>query len=91
MTASAPRDLADLFAVTGRAHHAAFTETDGVDPGWAEWYANHLGTRLREDYAFSGTDGDLAAWLRATDEAHRAAGGGVPWPSFYADAFRTRR
>lgn len=91
MTASPPHDdLADLFMATGGAHHTAFIETDGVDPEWAEWYANHLVARLREDYGFSGTDGELAAWLRATDDAHQAAGGEVPWSSFYAAAFRTR-
>jgi hypothetical protein len=91
MTAPEPRDdLADLLNATGCAHHAAFIATDGFDPEWEQWYADHLGAPLREDHGFTGTDGELAAWLRATAEAHRAAGVDLPWPQFYAAAFRNR-
>ena len=36
------KNLADLFLETGHAHHAAFAATDGADPEWPIWYAEHL-------------------------------------------------
>ena len=36
------KDLVGLFRETGRAHHAAFAATDGADPEWPIWYAQHL-------------------------------------------------
>jgi len=34
-------ELAQPLVATGNAHHEAFTETDGFDPDWAIWYADH--------------------------------------------------
>src|SRR5690349_7083557 len=36
------RQLADLLHQTGEDHHIAFKKTDGVDPDWSIWYADHL-------------------------------------------------
>ena len=35
-------NLTKLLMETGKAHHQAFTKTDGVDPDWADWYGEYL-------------------------------------------------
>ena len=32
--------IAELLALTGKTHHAAFIEVDGDDPEWPLWYAD---------------------------------------------------
>lgn len=78
------QNLATLFRETGEAHHEAFAATDGDDPDWALWYANHLQDRLPEFLAAPITQSRLVVCLVATDEEHRATEPDAPWPEFYA-------
>ena len=34
------KNLEELLAETGPAHHQAFIATNGEDPNWAEWYTS---------------------------------------------------
>ena len=77
--------LAELFKETGKAHHQAFIETDGEDPDWAIWYANHLRDRLTPFLAAPLTRSRLVFCLVATDDEHRAAHADAPWPEYYAE------
>ena len=36
------KQLAALFQETGAAHHRAYIQTDGEDPDWPLWYAEHI-------------------------------------------------
>jgi hypothetical protein len=36
-----------VLAAAGPAHHAAYIETDGFDPEWPLWYAEHVVEDLR--------------------------------------------
>ena len=40
--------LQALLEETGRAHHAAFAASDGVDEDWPIWYADYLVDRVKE-------------------------------------------
>jgi hypothetical protein len=84
---TSPTDIATLAALlreTGTAHHHAFAASDGDDPEWPRWYAEHLvgplqsrGIRLTVDR--------LAAELGRLDAEHRAAAVSAPWAEYYAE------
>ena len=78
------RALAALFEETGKAHHQAFTATDGDDPDWAIWYANYLHDRLGPFVAAPLTRSRLVFCLLETDDEHRATTPDTPWPEYYA-------
>jgi glutaredoxin len=79
--------LAALFEQTGEAHHQAFRETDGEDPEWALWYAEHLHERLAPFLAAPLTRSRLVFCLIGADDEHRATGSDTPWPEYYARRF----
>ena len=47
MTVEIVERLAAVLAAAGPAHHAAYIETDGDDPEWPIWYANHVADDVR--------------------------------------------
>jgi hypothetical protein len=52
---SRQEELAALFREVGAAHHRAFATTNGDDPDWPTWYAEHLvPRRLKPGIAKSG-------------------------------------
>ncbi len=82
--------LAALFAETGKAHHVAFSATDGVDPDWPLWYADYVhepiaplleGDHTRTELIVAFVDAATEHGARAPDE---------PWPEFYAKYFCER-
>lgn len=79
--------LVDLFQDTGRAHHAAFAATDGADPDWPIWYAEHLQTPLTEAMQMPFTKSQLVYCLMDADFEHTARAPDSDWPEFYADQF----
>ncbi|HEX9855902.1 MAG TPA: hypothetical protein VGC47_11370 [Acidimicrobiia bacterium] len=79
-----PQQLADLLVATGRAHHDAFIDTDGFDPDWPSWYANHLEEELRLG-GYRGTKDELAELLVEQDQAVRGAGRQEDWARAYAE------
>jgi glutaredoxin len=76
--------LSKLFEETGKAHHQAFIETDGEDPEWPLWYADHLVERLEPYVAAPLTRSRLVFCLVETDDEHRATSPDTPWPRYYA-------
>jgi glutaredoxin len=77
-------ELAKIFEETGKAHHGAFIQTDGVDPDWPIWYADYLHERLQPFVAAPLTRSRLVFCLVETDDEHRATSSNTPWPEFYA-------
>lgn len=71
--------LAALLVETGHAHHQAFIETDGADPEWPIWYADHLHPKLVGDLGL--TRSEIVYLLIG---ASRAADPDEPWPQSYA-------
>ncbi|MFQ5947652.1 MAG: hypothetical protein ACE5KX_02165 [Acidimicrobiia bacterium] len=81
------RLLADLLRETGEAHHEAFIESDGVDPEWPLWYADHLHDRL-PDLIGTGLTKSKLVWLLVEADRQRTADAPESdWPSYYADFF----
>jgi glutaredoxin len=76
--------LTKLFEETGSAHHRAFADTDGEDPEWPLWYAEHLHGRLTGFLAAPLTRSRLVFCLMEADSEHRAVEPDTPWPHFYA-------
>lgn len=81
------QELADLFRQTGDAHHQAFLQTNGEDPEWAIWYAEHLQDRLTPYLAAPITRSRLVFCLIGAEDEHRATESDVPWPEYYAQRF----
>jgi hypothetical protein len=85
------QQLADLFHQTAEDHHLAFDATDGVDPDWSIWYADHLlaqGLEKLLDAKLLKSD-VIYLLVLADKEQQREAPGGH-WERYYAD-FLLRR
>ena len=55
--------LARLLVEAGSAHHTAYLSTDGVDPEWPLWYAEHLHPRVRDVLGVELTQAELVYLL----------------------------
>jgi len=78
------QELSDLLSETGKAHHRAYIETDGYDPDWPLWYADHLMDRLTKLLETTLTRNELADLLVHLSEIQPAEAPEVSWPRFYA-------
>lgn len=76
--------LAALLVAVGREHHAAFEETDGNDPEWPLWYAEHLVPRCEAVLGLTLTRSEVVYLLVASARAQESASDDTPWPQFYA-------
>ena len=83
-------NLVDLFLETGRAHHAAFLATDGDDPDWPIWYAEHLQAPLAAALETQFTKSQLIYCVMNADFELTARAPDSEWPEFYADHFVER-
>ena len=82
--------LAALFMDTGKAHHEAFIATDGADPDWPIWYADHVHEPIARLLDGDHTRTELiVAFVDAASE-HQARAPDEPWPEFYAKYFCER-
>jgi NAD(P)H-hydrate epimerase len=77
--------LAQLLEETGRHHHQEFIESDGADPEWPLWYAEHLFGRIDEFVDGELTRSKIVQCLMNAAEAHAANRPDEPWHLFYAD------
>jgi len=84
------KDLVDLFRETGRAHHAAFAATDGADPEWPIWYADHLQTPIADALGTPFTRSQLIYCVMDADFEQTARAPDSDWSEFYADQFVER-
>jgi hypothetical protein len=74
-------ELVGHLVTTAKAHHKA---TGGVNPQWAEWYAEHLiGDVNRVLNADMSVD-ELAEWLVGADRRYREEDPELSWPKVYA-------
>jgi NAD(P)H-hydrate epimerase len=76
--------LADLLEETGHKHHAAYIDSDGVDPEWASWYAPYVQARLWAAAGRLPSRSELVYLLISAEKAHAASDSDEPWPAFYA-------
>ncbi len=61
---------------TGKHHHKAYESSDGVDVGWAPFYAGKLQTRVWDRLGDVPTRIQLVHFLVNADEAFRATAAG---------------
>jgi hypothetical protein len=86
-TQTIEQQLTDLLREAGPAHHKAYIHTNGEDPEWPLWYAQHLRDGVERLLGTKLTVSDLVYWLvrvereRQTDAAH------ADWPAYYARFF----
>ena len=83
-------NLVELFRETGRAHHAAFTATDGADPEWPIWYAEHLQAPIADALGTPFTKSQLVYCVMDADFEQTARAPQSDWSEFYADQFVER-
>lgn len=74
-------DVAGMFAGAARAHHEA---TGGANPGWAQWYAQHLVDDLNDALGSDLTSDALADWLVDADRRYQEESPSESWPKAYA-------
>ena len=84
-------NLAALLRQTAEDHHVAYKATDGVDPDWSIWYADHLlekgfdrmlGAKLLKS--------DLIYLLVSADKELQTYAPGARWEQYYANFFIER-
>lgn len=82
--------LVSVLEAAGPAHHAAYIETDGDDPEWPLWYANHVAAEVRRILDLPDLTESRLVWAFVdADEAHRREAPEEPWARFYAERFVT--
>ena len=74
--------LVELLKETARAHHKA---TGGVNPAWAEWYAEHMIDDLNNFSRKQMSIDELSSWLADADRRFRAETPEMSWPRAYAN------
>jgi len=79
--------LSQLFRDTAQAHHAAFAATEGADPDWPIWYADHLQAPLRQLADMEFYKSQLIYCLMNADFEHMARAPDIDWAEFYAHEF----
>jgi hypothetical protein len=83
--------LAALLHQTSEDHHVAFKTTDGVDPDWSIWYADHLlELGLEKLLDASLLKSDLIYLLVLADKEQSREAPGAHWERYYADFFVRR-
>jgi hypothetical protein len=82
--------IAALLREAGHAHHQAFLDTDGYDPDWPAWYANHLTPRLPALLEAELPQSELASLLLALDQQLKDSNQGAHWADYYAQELHRR-
>lgn len=82
--------LVTLFREAGRAHHQAYIESDGDDPDWPIWYADHLLEPLQRHLSATFTRSELTYLLVLVSREQALIAPGADWATYYADAFAER-
>lgn len=81
--------LIELFRRAGPAHHHAYIHTDGDDPEWPLWYAEHLQKDIQALIQKEMTRSEMVYWMVRLYKEHQAHAPQSPWPEYYADYFLT--
>ena len=82
--------LIALFRETGEAHHRAFIETDGDDPEWPTWYADHLHEALSALLNATFTKSELIYLIVRAEREQALEAPGSDWTTYYAAFFEER-
>ena len=83
--------LADLFHQTAEDHHVAYAASDGVDPDWSIWYADHLLEQGVEQLLKAKLlKSDLIYLLVLADKTQNIEAPGGQWERYYAEFFMSR-
>jgi hypothetical protein len=85
--AEARGELVGYLVATAKAHHKA---TGGVNPQWAEWYADYLITDVNRVLNADMRVDDLTEWLIGADRRYHEEGPELSWPKAYASWLLTR-
>ena len=83
-------ELTTIFEKTGKAHHEAFVSTDGADPEWPSWYANHLHQELSKILNANFTKSELIYLLVLVEKEREMEAPGGDWLMYYANFFIER-
>lgn len=78
-------NIAGFLVQTGQAHHKAFEATDGADPDWPIWYAEHARDTFAERFGLDFYKSRLIYCLMSADFEHQARSPDSDWPEFYAN------
>jgi len=78
--------LAQLLISTGNSHHEAFIETDGSDPNWAIWYADHALDQVNSLLGATMSQEELIYELVALSHKQPTDAPDTPWPEYYASS-----
>ena len=83
-------ELEELLLATGQRHHQAFAASNGHDPDWALWYADHMVDRLNTVLDAELTRSDLVYLLVGLSHEQPMMAPGGSWPRFYARTLAVR-
>lgn len=72
-----------LFVETAEAHHQAFIETDGADPDWPIWYANHMHDRITSLLDAKFTISELVYLIVWAEKERSLNAPDADWASYY--------
>jgi len=81
-------ELAELMVETGHNHHAAYIDSDGVDPEWALWYAGYLQAQIWDRLGRVLSKSELVYLLIASDIEVSKSDDPAAWPQIYARRIR---
>jgi hypothetical protein len=84
------KQIAELFAEAGSAHHQAFIQTAGADPEWPLWYADYLHQKLAQMLSAGFTKSELVYLLVGLEKEMGLRAPGAIWPAYYAEALVKR-
>jgi hypothetical protein len=83
--------IAALLHQTAEDHHVAYKATDGVDPDWSIWYAEHLLKQGFEKLLDAKLlKSDLIYLLVLADKQQIREAPGAHWENYYANFFVSR-
>jgi hypothetical protein len=86
--AASVKDLGDLLHEVAETHHVVWKITDGTDPDWASWYADHLLrlTRFPEMVGQPVVRSELVYLLVKLDKDYTAQQpAAARWEDYYAE------
>ena len=72
-----------IFVETAQAHHQAFIETDGADPDWPIWYAQHMHDQLTSLLGANFTRSELVYLIVWAEKERGLKAPGADWVSYY--------
>jgi len=84
--------LSQFLMKTGHAHHEAFIETDGFDPDWAIWYANHSVEQVNSSLGADLSRAELVYEFigLSREQPVKAPEPDTPWHEYYASSLVDR-